>query len=82
VFIGISVRDSDEQARRFVVQKGLAFPNGRDSDMKIARAYRVEGTPTTVLITPGGQILDHQNGTFPEGELVTALQRLLDYKGP
>jgi hypothetical protein len=76
------VRDSDEQARRFVAQKGLVFANGRDPDLKIARAYRVEATPTTVLITPGGEILGRQNGTFSEGELVAALQNLLDYKGP
>jgi peroxiredoxin len=82
VFVGVSVDDTDERARRFVAQKGLAFANGRDPGMKIARAYGVSATPTTFFITPGGEILSRQNGTFPEGEFVAGLQHLLDYKGP
>ena len=82
MFVGISVADGDEQAQRFVAQKGLAFANGRDPGMKIARAYGVTGTPTTFFITPGGEILGRQDGTFPEGEFVAALQNLLENKGP
>lgn len=82
MFVGISLGDNDEQARRFVAQKGLAFANGRDPGMKIAHAYGVSGTPTTFFITPGGEILGRQNGTFPEGEFVAGLQNLLGYKGP
>ena len=82
MFVGISVSDTEEEARRFVAEKGFAFANGRDPDLKIARAFRVERTPTTFLITPGGEILGRQTGAFPEDKLEEALQRLLDYKGP
>lgn len=82
VFVGISLGDTEEQAQRFVAQKGLAFANGRDPGMKIARAYGVTGTPTTFFITPRGEILGRQNGTFPEGEFVAGLKNLLGSKGP
>ena len=82
MFLGISVQDTDEEARKFVAANGFTFANGRDPDLKIAHAFRVEATPTTFLITPGGEILGRQNGGFPEEQLVAALQRLLDFKGP
>ena len=80
--MGISVVDSEEEARRFVAEKGLAFANGRDPARRIIRAYRVEGTPTTFLITPAGAILSRYDGAVPEEQLVEAVQNLLDYKGP
>ena len=82
MFVGISVMDTEEDAKRFVAEKGLTFANGRDPDLKIARAFGVDATPTTFLITPGGEILGRQDGVFPEAKLEGALQRLLDYKGP
>ena len=74
--------DTEDDAQRFVAEKGLTFANGRDPDLKIARAFRVDATPTTFLITPGGEILGRQDGAFAEDKLGAALQRLLDYKGP
>jgi peroxiredoxin len=82
VFVGISVMDTEEDARRFVAEKGLAFANGRDPGLRIARAYRVEATPTTFLITPAGGILDRHNGALAEDQLAEAVQNLLDHKGP
>ncbi len=88
VFVGISVRDTEESAKKFVADNGLAFPNGLDQQgvddrgqpyWKIARAFRVEATPTTFLITPDGQILGRNNGTFPEAQLQEALQTLVNY---
>lgn len=78
--MGISVRDTAEEAKRFVAEKGLAFPNGRDPDLRIARAYRVEATPTTFFITPGGEILDRHNGAFQGQQLIQALQALVEFK--
>ena len=80
--MGISVRDTEEEARQFVAEKGLAFANGRDPDLKIARAFKVEGTPTTFFITPAGEILDRHEGTFQGEELMEGLQALLGYKSP
>ncbi len=82
MFVGISVMDTEDDAKGHVAKYGLAFANGRDPDVKIAHAFRVDATPTTILITPGGEILGQQRGAFPEDQLMDALQRLLDYKGP
>ncbi len=89
--MGISVRDTEEEAKKFVADNGFAFANGRDQQLvddqgrpywKIARAYEVQGTPTTFLITPSGHILGRNTRAFTEDQLKEALQILLDYKGP
>ncbi len=73
------MRDSPEEAKEFVTKYNFTFANGRDPDLKITHAFRVEATPTTFLITPAGQILGRNNGAFPEEQLVAALQTLVDY---
>ncbi len=78
--MGISVLDTEDAARRFVAEKGLAFANGRDPDLKIAHAFKVEATPTTFFITPDGHILGVHRGAFHEEQLVDAVRTLLDYK--
>lgn len=81
VFVGISVQDTEDEAKRFVADNGFAFSNGRDADLRIARAYRVQATPTAFLITPGGQILERHEGAYQEERLVEALQALVGFKG-
>ncbi len=81
MFVGISVKDTEGEARQYVAEKGFAFANGRDPDLKIARAFSVQATPTTFFLTPSGEILGRRNGAIKEEELVEALQTLVDYKG-
>ncbi len=80
--MGISLRDTEEAAKKFVADNGFAFANGRDPNLEIARAYEVQGTPTTFLITPSGHILGRNNRAFREDQLKEALQILLDHKDP
>ena len=80
--MGISVRDTEEEAKRFVADKGLTFANGCDPNLTIARAFQVETTPTTFFITSGGQILNRHSGAFTEQQFTETLQTLLDYKAP
>jgi thioredoxin-like negative regulator of GroEL len=60
-----------------VVKYKLPFANGRDPDLAIARAFKVEATPTTFLISKDGTLLMRNTGTFPEMKLTEALDRLL-----
>jgi peroxiredoxin len=82
VFVGISVKDTEEEAKKFVADNGFAFANGRDPALSIARAYEVQGTPTTFYITPEGHILGRNNRAMGEDQLREELQILLDHKGP
>ncbi len=79
--MGISLRDNEEEAKKFVAEKGFTFANGRDPDLKIAKSFGVESTPTTFFITPGGEILGRHSGRIPEDQLMRALQTLVDHKG-
>ena len=89
--MGISLRDTEEEAKKFVAENGFTFANGLDVKVepsggvpywKIARSYEVGGTPTTFLITPSGHILGRNNRAFAEAQLKEALQVLLNYKDP
>lgn len=89
--MGISLKDTEEAAKKFVADNGFAFANGMDQQVvddqgrpyyKIARSYEVQATPTTFLITPSGHILGRNRRAFAEAHLKEALQILLDYKGP
>ena len=82
VFVGISVKDTQAEAKKFVADKGFTFFNGRDPDLKIADAFRVDAAPTTFFIGTDGEILGRVNGSINEEELVEALQVLLNYKRP
>jgi peroxiredoxin len=80
--VGINVNDTFEVAKKYVADKGFPFPNGRDADLKIARAFDVDSAPTTFFIAPDGEILGRANGEMNEKELVEALEALLNYKRP
>jgi peroxiredoxin len=82
VFVGISLMSTEEESKKFVAEFNLAYANGRDPDRKIMTAYKVERTPTTFLISPGGKILGAKVAAFREEELTAALQRLLEFKEP
>ena len=76
-FLGISLRDTEEEAKEFVAKYGWAFANGRDPDIAIARRYNVDSTPTTFLITKAGNFLLRKTGAVPEDQLQDALEKLL-----
>ena len=82
VFVGVGLMTTEQEAKQFVADFNLTFANGRDPDRKIMTAYKVERTPTTVLITPSGKILGTKVAAFAEEELMAALQRLVDFKEP
>jgi cytochrome c biogenesis protein CcmG/thiol:disulfide interchange protein DsbE len=50
VFVGIAIQDTEEDARAFLREFGITYPNGRDPTSKIAIDYGVWGIPETFII--------------------------------
>ena len=56
VFLGVDIQDTEEDARAFLREFGVTYPNGRDASGKIAIDYGVWGIPETFFIDPEGRI--------------------------
>lgn len=70
--------DSLGDARLFVRELGLTFPSARDDDGQVStRLYGVMGLPTSVFITPAGDVAHIQIGEMSEEQVETFTQRLL-----
>ena len=56
VFIGVDIQDSDSDARAFISEFGISYPNGMDTDGRISIDYGVIGIPVTFLINRDGVV--------------------------
>ncbi len=56
MFLGIDIQDTEEDARAFLREFGVTYPNGRDASGKIAIDYGVWGIPETFFIDREGRI--------------------------
>lgn len=56
VFLGIDIQDTERDARDFLREFNVTYPNGRDASGKIAIDYGVWGIPETFFIDPQGRI--------------------------
>jgi cytochrome c biogenesis protein CcmG/thiol:disulfide interchange protein DsbE len=78
VVVGIAYLDSDSDARAFIEEFGLTYPNGPDLRTEISRVYRVEGVPETFIINQNGNIANFIYGAVSETQLNAVLDGLLE----
>jgi cytochrome c biogenesis protein CcmG, thiol:disulfide interchange protein DsbE len=77
VLIGIDVWDNDADARAFLQQHGLTYPNGPDKNGAIAIDYGVFGVPETFFISPEGKLLGKYLGPLQSVQQVHDLTNQL-----
>ncbi len=70
-FVGVDFQDREEDARAFIREFDIEYPNGPDPDGEIARTYGVSGLPATFVIDRQGQISRRWLGEIT-GEQLTA----------
>lgn len=73
-FVGLG---SHDDARRFLEEFNISYPTAYAEDASPVRDYGVDGMPTTIFITPDGQIFDRRIGFLSEDRLRSKLQDLL-----
>ena len=69
---------SHDDARRFLKDFDIRYPTAYAVNSSPVRDYNVQSMPTTVFLTPDGQIFDKRIGFLPEDQLRSKLQDLLD----
>lgn len=76
VFVGVNVQDTDADARRFLEEFGISYPNGPDRAFEIATDYGVAGIPTTVFVDAGGRIARRWAGELSEARLLRFVEEI------
>lgn len=61
-FVGLAVNDTPTRARGIVADTGVTYATGIDPDSAIGNAYEILGMPTTLFITPDGEIAYQHTG--------------------
>lgn len=77
VFIGIDYLDTDKDAKAFMEEFEVSYPNGPDLGTKIAQNYHLSGVPETFFIAKDGRMGDMEIGPLTKARLVQAIETLL-----
>ena len=72
--VGVNWMDGLSDARAFIRDYHLTFPNLRDPDGEVGRAYGIVGLPVTVILDSRGRIATMLNGPQTASGLREALR--------
>ncbi len=79
-FVGVAVQDSEEDAREFVEEFKLTYPNGLDGEGEggeMEDAYRIYGVPKTFVLDREGRFTYIHMGAVKEGPLTEEIEKVL-----
>lgn len=62
--IGADYVDTETEAKKYLAEFNITYPNGPDVQTKISQTYRITGVPETYFITRDGKLL---SGTDANG---------------
>ncbi len=74
IMLGVDYLDNESDARNFLKEFNVQYPNGPDIETKIADAYRIKGVPETYIVDKQGNLAL----TIPAPTTAEALRQILD----
>ena len=75
VLIGVDWSDPETDARRFIKEFNITYPNGPDIGTKIGQLYRIRGIPETYFVGKDGNLHGNSLGpVLPESPYMTQVQ--------
>jgi len=81
VVVGIDPEDFTSDARRFIAQHHVTYPNVRDTGENVATRYGIDGTPETFLVDRQGRVRQILIGPVNEAPnrqtLATVLRQIM-----
>jgi len=72
VFLGVDYVDTEPEAKAYLEQFEITYPNGPDKRTVISQAFRIRGVPETYVIDREGKIAHRQIGPFRSLEEILA----------
>jgi cytochrome c biogenesis protein CcmG/thiol:disulfide interchange protein DsbE len=77
VFLGVNIQDREQDARKYIQEFDITYPNGPDPTGEISIDYGVSGIPVTFFISRDGQIVRRWVGAINERVLISAIEEIL-----
>ncbi len=78
VFLGVDYVDTEPEARAYLEEFGITYPNGPDLGTTISQAFRIQGVPETYFIDQNGVVAYVQIGSFTsESQIHAIIDRIL-----
>ena len=77
VFLGVDIQDTEDEARRFLREYDVTYPNVRDVTNALAVSYGVNGIPSTYFVDRDGRVAGSRTGPLDERRLVAQIEELL-----
>lgn len=69
VFVGLNMQDARSDARRFLDEFAVSYPNVREPDDATARAWGTTGLPETFFLSRDGRVVAHVVGLIREPQM-------------
>jgi len=69
LFLGLDMQDVRGDAREFLREFSITYPNIREGDKQTARRYGMTGIPETFFISARGRVVGHVIGALTPGQL-------------
>jgi hypothetical protein len=77
-FLAVNVRDSADEVRKLIAERGWTHPIGLDRDGALSNLYRVGGCPTFLYVYPGGILEATSIGELDQNEFSAKVDRLIE----
>ena len=71
-FIGVDYSDTPTEARGYLVENAITYPNGPDLGTRISQAFRIRGVPETYVLGSDGTIVRVKIGPYLSLDAVVA----------
>lgn len=63
LLIGVNYVDTESEAKKFMREFGITYPNGPDIGTCISQDYRITGVPESYFITRDSKLLEGKDAT-------------------
>lgn len=77
-FVGVSIWDTERDAKSYIQRYGITYPNGLDEKGLVAIDYGVTGIPEKYFITRDGTVVKKFIGPMNEEKLKAVLDEMLE----
>jgi cytochrome c biogenesis protein CcmG/thiol:disulfide interchange protein DsbE len=70
-FMGVNYVDTEPEARGYLAEFGITYPNGPDLGTRISQAFRIRGVPETYILGPDGILAEVKIGPYASLDEIT-----------
>jgi cytochrome c biogenesis protein CcmG/thiol:disulfide interchange protein DsbE len=76
-FVGVAIQDRESDARDFLKEFKITYPNGLDATDAVSNDYNVLGVPITIIADRGGVVRYTHLGVITEDVMAREIKKVL-----